>query len=70
MDGPHIESKSGRFIGEDERLFFGINAMPLADGGAGFEPRKLDTNVAVDYLLDFRLVGALRKASNRHSTSL
>lgn len=67
VDGPHIDAKSRRFISKDERLFFGIEAIRVA-GGVG--PVIGGNNIAVNYLLDFRLIGQMRQSTARRSSSM
>lgn len=58
-DGPHIDAKSARRVGNDDRLFFAVSAMP-------FPPV---TDYAGDMILqgylDIRLLGSLVKAHNK-----
>lgn len=56
-DGPHIDAKCARRVGQDDRLWFTVAAQ--MDGGGSA------TNLyGVDVELDYRLLGALRKAKN------
>jgi len=67
MDGPHIDTKSKRFIGPEERLFFEITTAPVnwdADPN-GASVFSADTY----YVLDYRMVGNPAKASNRRNAS-
>jgi len=57
QDGPHIDAKSARRVRQDERLFFAIQAGNVG-AAAGAE---LD----IGGYLDYRCLGALRKAKNR-----
>jgi hypothetical protein len=60
MDGPHIDAKSVRRIGNDERLFFAISTANFKSNSAG-----LDTNNTVDGYLDLRVLGSLRRARGK-----
>lgn len=60
-DGPHIDSKVARRVTQDDRLFFALNAK-LAPGDIG----KTET-VSVSAYLDYRILGALRKAKGKSS---
>lgn len=57
LDGPHLDAKCARRVGQDDRLWFTVAAQ--ADGGA--DP---DDVYGVNIELDYRLLGALRKAKN------
>lgn len=59
MDGPHIDSKVKRRIGQDDRLWFAISATPYPLG------QNTSGNLNVEGYLDYRLFGALRKARSR-----
>lgn len=64
LDGPHLDAKTKRLIGNDERLFFAISAArwpPTSQGPA--EPPEPSSRVT--YELDYRLFGWPRKARNR-----
>lgn len=57
MDGPHIDAKSARRVRKDERLFVCVQAgnPGAAVGAAG----------SIDGFMDYRVLGALRKAKSR-----
>lgn len=55
-DGPHIDAKTARRIKQDERLFFVVAARQFPIGSVS------DSNGSMIGYLDFRLLGALRKA--------
>jgi len=55
-DGPHIDARTARRIGQDDRLFFAVATMGLPIGQIVDEP------TVIDGYLDFRLLGALRRA--------
>lgn len=60
-EGSHIDAKTARRIGQDDRLYFAIQAMATQIGGGA-------TTVAVslpDAQLDVRILGALRRAKQR-----
>lgn len=58
LDGPHIDAKTARRVKQDERLYFafGVRSWPAQDVVTANEP-----GVVRGYL-DFRILGALRKA--------
>lgn len=58
MDGPHIDAKTSRRIGQDDRLWFAVAARTLPIGNV------FDNIVQINGYLDFRILGALRKARN------
>lgn len=64
LDGPHIDAKTARRVKQDERLFFAIatTRMPVPGGDP---PPTFDLAGGITGYLDFRLLGALRKAQNR-----
>lgn len=55
-DGPHIDAKTARRVKQDERLFFVVAARALPTASV------VNTNGLIDGYLDFRILGALRKA--------
>lgn len=57
LDGPHIDAKSVRRIGNDDRLFFAISTVTLG-GSSELGPGFLQA------YLDLRVLGQLRKARN------
>lgn len=69
MDGPHFDIKSARRVGNDERLFFALATRTLDNefGGSPTPTNGLDGGPSggVALVLDFRVLGALRKAKNR-----
>lgn len=58
LDGPHIDAKSARRIRQDERLFFSFAATHLDAFSAA-------QSTAITGYLDYRVLGALRKAKSR-----
>lgn len=69
LDGPHVDVKSVRRIGNDERLWFVITArtldIRLQSIGQATPNALIDSGVAVYF--DYRVLGALRKAKNHSS---
>lgn len=65
QDGPHVDQKTNRVIGPQERLILNITCtmLPLPNP-AGFT----DTGHAFGYF-DYRLLGGIMKASNRRNAS-
>jgi len=64
-DGSHIDQKTARVIGPDERLFFVASAMPLVPGPGGAQD---ETNV--DIRLTPRILGSMRTTlGNRRNAS-
>jgi len=61
--GPHIDQKTNRVIGPEERLFllFSTKALPLAT--------VYTTDNFITGYFEFRLLGGLAKASNRRNAS-
>lgn len=59
QDGPHIDAKSVRRIGNDERLWFAVSTVSIINQGA------LGTQTTVTGYLDLRVLGALRKARGK-----
>lgn len=56
-DGPHIDAKTARRIKQDERLFFVVAARSVPG-----HSDVVNNPVSIHGYLDFRLLGALRKA--------
>lgn len=64
MDGPHIDAKTARIVGADERLFLVITATALNSKGAGQDTLNLD------YVWDLRVLGSMRSTiGNRRNAS-
>lgn len=66
LDGPHIDAKTARRIRREERLWFvssvqGYQVVPGADG----QSVEFGDDVAVIGDLDYRILGAMRKSTNR-----
>jgi len=56
LDGPHIDAKTGRRIGQDDRLWFQVTVV-----GYPFDPDYNELTF-LNFTLDYRLLGALRRA--------
>lgn len=59
LTGPYIDSKVGRRIRQDERLYMAFSAVywPIGEDTA--------INTQVDWHVDYRIYGALRRARNK-----
>lgn len=57
-DGPKVDCKSVRRIGQDDRLFFAISTVCLRGPQEGVQPGR------IDICLDVRVLGNTRKAKN------
>lgn len=65
MDGPHVDAKTNRLIGPEDRLF-----LSLAVKGMPIQPDQgLADGNGVFGLFDFRYLGFLARASNRRNAS-
>lgn len=64
LDGPHIDVKSVRRVRQDERLWFAVSARVLDNEWAGIERPNTTGAEMVSGVLDYRVLGALRKAKN------
>lgn len=60
-DGPHVDARTRRRVGQDDRLWLAYAAHPLPFGYTS--PNNVYGNVVFNW--DFRVFGALRKARNR-----
>lgn len=68
LDGPHIDSKSNRIIGPEERLF-GVMAIKLL-GTDNDELPPVGTSIQVRGYLDYRLLGSMyTTVGNRRNAS-
>lgn len=65
-DGPHVDAKTARRVGPDERLFLCITTTCLADYTASW-PTVQDGGI--DFLFQYRVLGVPIKMSNRKNTS-
>lgn len=59
MDGPHVDAKTGRRIGNDDRLWIAFSWRPLITTDLS------STALGVQLMWDLRVLGALRRARNR-----
>lgn len=59
LDGPHIDAKTVRRVGQDERLWFALATQCISSHGPASD------NGSLTYVLDVRYLGALRKARQR-----
>lgn len=70
FDGPHFDVKSARRVRQDERLWFSVSARTLDNelgNGAG-NPAPNNTGInAISGVLDYRVLGGLRRARNSSS---
>lgn len=65
-DGPHIDQKTARIVGPEERLFLDVSATVL--GEAVVQPEESPLTIAV--ITDLRVLGSLRtNAGNRRNSS-
>jgi hypothetical protein len=65
LDGPHIDAKTNRVIGPEERLFFNVTVtVQPTPSVAGFQ----DVGHVYGYL-DYRLLGGIQRATNRRNAS-
>jgi len=55
-DGGHIDAKTARRIGQDDRLWVAVGVMGLPIG------QVVENDTDVDGYIDFRILGSLRKA--------
>jgi len=72
QDGPHIDCKTARVIGPEESLFFIATAFVSQGPSFTTEPRwssSVSDIPRVRWLLDYRLLGSPRRASNRRNAS-
>jgi len=58
-DGPHIDAKTGRRVGSDERLFFVLSSRNYPVNIAG------DAAIFIRCWLDYRVLGAMRRTKAR-----
>jgi len=65
LDGPHIDQKTARVVGPEERLFFTVAATVLVLDGAPVQGETI-----VDTFFDMRVLGSLKSGSgNRRNAS-
>jgi len=63
-DGPHIDAKTNRIIGPEQRLFFVAAAQAFPIGSSDFNNPGV-----IRCYLDYRLLGSLMRATNRRNAS-
>lgn len=63
-DGPHIDAKTNRIIGPEQRLFFVAAAQAFPIGSSDYHNPGV-----VRCYLDYRLLGSLMRATNRRNAS-
>lgn len=62
-DGPHVDQKTARIIGPDERLFLVFTATSLT-------PADAQTPLTLDYVWDLRVLGSMKNmVGNRNNAS-
>jgi len=65
LDGPHIDQKTARIVGPEERLFFTVASTILVLDGAPVQGETI-----VDVFFDMRVLGSLKSGSgNRRNAS-
>lgn len=65
MDGPHVDQKTNRIIGADERLFLHLTTKALP-----IQPQANYTaDTSVIGVFDLRMLGNLRRITNRRNAS-
>lgn len=66
VDGPHVDQKTARLVGPEERLFLNISATALLGGG---DPQNDETH-RVSIFGELRVLGSMRtSAGNRRNAS-
>lgn len=60
-DGPHLDARTRRRVGHDDRLWFVMTAQAYPRNPSGAS----NTTFAIKTHLDYRVFGSLRKARNR-----
>jgi len=65
LDGPHLDSRVKRRVGQDDRLWFAVGVKPLNNINPVVSTGDIVSDTHVDILLDYRIFGSLRKAKNR-----
>lgn len=65
LDGPHVDAKTNRLIGPEQRLFLHLEARRLPIQA----PPIFDDNSDIIGVFDFRLLGGLERATNRRNAS-
>lgn len=62
LDGPHVDAKTNRIIGPEERLFLCLSIQGICITAE-------QNQVQCYWLLDYRLLGSTMKATNRRNAS-
>lgn len=62
MDGPHIDAKVARRVRREHRLWLAVSAFGVSPSGL-----SATGQAAIDYQIDIRLLGAMRKGRNESS---
>lgn len=65
-DGPHVDTKIGRVIGPDDRLFINLNS---ANPTLATQVITADNSPAVYFVVDIRLLGTIMRSTNRRNAS-
>lgn len=65
MDGPHIDAKSNRRVGNDERLWVAVSTVGFQRTNGDTYPISVGSNGQIDGYLDYRVLGRLVRAHNR-----
>lgn len=63
VDGPHVDQKTARIVGPEERLFLDVGAMSVAGGGQG----ELSNDISV--ITDLRVLATMRASSGNRSNA-
>jgi len=61
-DGPHLDARTGRRVGQDDRLWFSITVRPLP-----YAQAYTGNSDGVGFNLDIRALGTLTKGHNKSS---
>lgn len=65
LDGPHIDQKTARIIGPEERLFLDVSATVVVPGGG-----PLSSTMSLLVVTELRVLGSMRTSSgNRRNAS-
>lgn len=71
LDGPHIDQKTARIIGPEQRLFFGAELTLIQNNlGIAGQAAPLEETSTVNIVLDLRILGSMRTTTgNRRNAS-
>lgn len=64
-DGPHVDVKSVRRVGNDERLWLIVAVRTLDTLYTGGRTPTINANAGLGFWFDYRVLGQLRRARNR-----